>query len=51
MFYSLAPLPVWAHNVVEALTKGGVPTTELKNSQKRLARFEGRPARTREETT
>lgn len=50
MFYSLPPLPVWARNVLEALTQGGVPTAELNNSQKRLARFEGRPARTREET-
>jgi ArsR family transcriptional regulator len=45
VFYSLGELPVWAQSVVNALTQGGVPTAELDKSQKRLACFEGRPAR------
>lgn len=45
IFYSLASLPTWAQSVAEALTKGGVPASELSKSQKRLARFDGRPTR------
>ena len=49
MFYSLANLPAWAKSVTEALAQGGVPQVELSKSQKRLARFDGRPARANEE--
>jgi ArsR family transcriptional regulator len=49
VFYRLAPLPVWAQNVAAALTQGGVPPAELGKSQKRLARFAGRPPRIDEE--
>jgi len=45
MFYSLTTVPAWAQSVAEALTRGGVPSSELSKSQKRLARFEGRPER------
>lgn len=50
VFYSLMmELPAWAQSVVAALTQGGVPAIELSKSQKRLARFDGRPVRINEE--
>jgi ArsR family transcriptional regulator len=46
--YRLASLPPWALDLVDALADGGVPTGILRTARRRLAAFQGRPARIRE---
>jgi len=50
VFYRLSALPGCGEQAIAALLQGAVPTAKLAKSQKRLARFEGRPARNAEET-